>query len=129
MLQKMAWAYGGLFVAVGILGFVSAIAPGSMLFGAFAVGTFNNIAYLIAGAFGLVAARSSQKHSLLYFKLFGIVFAIATVAGFIQGNSVLGLMTVNAADNFFHLIVAAVALWAGFGSAQQMQGPHNGVAA
>ena len=55
----------------------------------------------------------------LYFKVFGIVYALITVLGFIQGNTVLGLMAVNMADNLLNLVIALVALWAGFGSKEE----------
>jgi hypothetical protein len=43
------------------------------------------------------------------------VYALVTVVGFVQGNTVLGILPVNLADNFLHLVIAAVSLYLGFG--------------
>jgi hypothetical protein len=51
----------------------------------------------------------------LYFQVFGVVYGLVTVVGFLQGDTVLGLIGVNMADNVLHLAIAAVALYAGFG--------------
>ncbi len=116
MIQKMAWAFGVFFLLLGILGLVPSLAPGESLFGTFAVDVMGNAVYLLTGALAILAAWGSGLYARLYFKVFGLVYAIVTVIGFISGDTILGLMTVNTADNFLHLLIALIALWAGFGA-------------
>lgn len=115
MLQKLAWVFGIVFILIGILGFIPAVTPGGLLLGIFSVDAMHNVVHLVSGVLAILAAWSSVSYSRLYFKVFGVVYAIVTVIGFVQGDTILGLMMVNMADNVLHLVIAAVALWAGFG--------------
>lgn len=116
MIQKMAWAFGIFFILIAIAGFVPAFVSGGLLFGTFSAGATQNVAYLVSGALALLAAWGAGGYPRLYFKVFGILYALATIIGFLQGDTVLGVLTVTAADNFLHLVIAAIALWAGFGA-------------
>jgi hypothetical protein len=111
MIQKIAWVFGVVFIVIGVLGFVPSLAPDGSLFGVFSFDAMLCAIYLVSGALALLSAWSSVGHARLYF-----VYAIITVVGFIQGDTVFGLLTVNTADNVLHLVIAAVALWAGFGA-------------
>lgn len=118
MVKKAAMALGAVLLVVGILGFVPPLVTEDsmgipMLLGIFMVGTIHNIIHIASGVAGLVGSRTSQYASL-YFKVFGIVYALVTVVGFIQKDTVLGLIDVNLADNLLHLAIAAVSLYFGF---------------
>jgi hypothetical protein len=114
--QKLAKLFAIVFVLVGVLGFVPGITTDGHLLGIFEVNTLHNIIHL---ATGLVAfwAANSVSNSRLFFKVFGIVYLLVTVLGFMQGG-VLGLIDTNMADNLLHLVIAAAALYAGFGMKQ-----------
>jgi hypothetical protein len=43
-----------------------------------------------------------------------VVYGLVTILGFVMGGDILGLFMVNAADNLLHLVIALVALYAGF---------------
>jgi hypothetical protein len=116
MIQKLAWTFGIVFIIIGILGFVPSLTSGGLLFGVFSVDVMHNIVHLASGILAILAVRSGARYTLLYFKVFGIVYAIVTVLGFLEGDTILGLMTINMADNVLHLVIAVVALWAGFGA-------------
>lgn len=120
MLKKAALVFGVVFVLVGLLGFVPALAPKNdmgmpLLLGLFMVGVVHNLIHLLSGVFALVAGRYNEAKSRLYFQVFGVVYAVVTVVGFVQKDTVLGLIHVNLADNFLHLVIAAAALALGFG--------------
>lgn len=115
MIQKLAWVFGIVFIVIGILGFIPSLVPGGLLLGVFSVDAMHNIVHLVSGVLAILAAWGSVRYARLYFKVFGIVYALVTVIGFIQGDTILGLMMINTADNFLHLVTAVVALWAGFG--------------
>lgn len=120
MFKKLATLFGIVFVVVGILGFIPALSPmhgGGMryLLGLFMVGGVHNIIHLLSGIAALVAAGISEKYAQLYFRIFGVVYALVTITGFIQKTTVLGIIDVNTADNFLHLGLAVVILAIGFG--------------
>ena len=114
MLQKLAWIFGIVLLAIGILGFVPGITSDGMLLGIFQVDALHNVIHLLSGALAIGAAMGAGAYARLYFQVFGVVYALVTVVGFVQVDTVLGFITVNMADNLLHVLIAAVALYAGF---------------
>jgi hypothetical protein len=117
-LKKFALVFGVVLLVVGVLGFVPALTPKNsagmpLLLGLFMVGSLHNIIHLLSGAGALVGSKS-DSYAKLYFRIFGVVYGLVTVIGFIQGNTVLGLINVNLADNLLHLVIAASSLYLGF---------------
>lgn len=115
MLKNLAWVFGVVFLVIGLAGFVPALTPGGHLLGIFDVSPIHNIIHILSGVAALGLASSGEKGAQMYFKVFGVVYALVTLIGFIQGTTVLGLIGVNVADNLLHLAIAAVSLYAGFG--------------
>ena len=118
MVQKAAMAFGIVFVIIGIGGFLPFLVTKDsmgmeMLLGIFMVGALHNVIHLASGVAAL-AGSASAKYARLYFQVFGAVYALVTILGFIQGDTVLGILPVNLADNFLHLAIAASALYLGF---------------
>lgn len=116
--QKWAWTFGIVLLVVGILGFIPGITTDDgHLLGVFHVDTMHNIVHILSGIIALWTAASSASASRMYFRIFGIIYALVMVAGFIQSGDdmVLGVMANNMADNILHLVIAALALWIGFG--------------
>lgn len=119
MLRKSAMVLGAVLLLVGILGFIPALAPENsdgmpVLLGLFMVGALHNVIHLATGVAGLLGSKT-EKYASLYFKVFGVVYAVVTIVGFIQKDTVLGLIHVNLADNLLHLAIAAFSLYMGFG--------------
>jgi hypothetical protein len=112
-IQKFSWIFAIVFIAVGALGFVPGITTNGHLLSIFEVNTLHNIIHL---ATGVVAAfmASSANNARLFFKVFGVVYAVVAIVGLVQGTTVLGLIGVNMADNLLHVVIAALALWLGF---------------
>ncbi len=119
MVQTLAWVFGVVLTLVGVLGFVPGITSDGMLLGIFSVDGLHNIIHLVSGLAALAAAWG-MWNARLYFQVFGVVYGLVTVVGFLQGDTVLGLIGVNMADNVLHLLIAAVALYAGFGMKEDM---------
>lgn len=115
--QKLAWIFAVVFILIGILGFIPGITSEGMLLGVFMVDTMHNIVHLLSGVVAALTAGASAKASRTYFQVFGIVYAVVTIWGFFM-SPVLGFLHVNGSDNILHLIIAVVALWAGFGMKQ-----------
>lgn len=119
MVKQAARAFGVVFVLIGILGFVPGITStnsdgAKLLLGIFAVNAVHNLIHLLSGVAALIGS-GSEGYARTYFKVFGVVYAIVTVVGFAQGNTVLGIIPVNLADNLLHVVIAVAALYLGFG--------------
>lgn len=119
MVQKLAWVFGIVFLAVGVLGFVPALTPGGYLLGLFMVDPLHNVIHIASGLLALGAVLMGN-YARLYFQVFGVVYAVVAVVGFLQGDTVLGLIMTNMADHVLHLVIAVVALWVGFGMKDRM---------
>jgi len=120
MYKKIALVAAAVFLLIGVLGFVPAFTTTDsmgmpLLLGLFMVGTLHNIIHLASGAAALAAGLTSEKASKLYFQIFGVVYLVVTIAGFLGGDTVLGVLPVNLADNFLHLFLAVAGLAIGFG--------------
>lgn len=112
-LRVLAFLFGVVFLALGVLGYMPAYTPDGLLFGYFHVDNVHNIVHIISGVIGLLAAASSGAYSKLYLQIFGILYGIVTVCGFVFSGD-LYIMHVNMSDNILHLAIAVVALYFGF---------------
>lgn len=118
MLKNVVLVVSVVFVLVGLLGFFN-----DPVLGVFEVDAVHNWVHLLTGVIGLVMAFMGEGNAKMFAKVFGVVYALVTIVGFVQGDSVLGIFAVNMADNVLHLVLAVVLLWAGFmGSKQAMPG-------
>lgn len=112
--KSYAQVLGIVLTIVGILGFIPGItthAPNGDLLGLFAVNGTHNIVHLLSGLIGIAAGFSpNRNHAKLYALVFGIVYGIVTIIGLIQGNTVLGLIPVNIADNILHIVITVASL-------------------
>lgn len=116
MLTKFAKVFGFVLLAVGVLGFVPALRPDNNLLGLFHVNTIHNLIHIASGLVALFAGYSEERASRLYFQVFGVVYALVTVLGFISGDkNILGLVANNMFDNLLHILIAGTALTLGFG--------------
>jgi hypothetical protein len=105
---------GVVLVAAGIIGFFyeSSFTTDDSLrgavFGLLDVNGWHNVVHIATGLLGIVMARTLAS-ARTYCLLFGIVYALVCVWGFISGNdgSVLAIVPVNTADNVLHLLLAA----------------------
>jgi hypothetical protein len=107
-----ATVFGIVFIAVGILGFI----PNPLVSetGLFAVNTNHNLVHIISGAVLLAGVYSTLGASLAL-KIVGIVYGAVAVLGLYVGpGMLLGLVHINAADNYLHVLLAVVILAAGF---------------
>lgn len=111
--KTAALVIGIVFIAVGILGFIPN--PLASPTGLFAVNTMHNLVHLISGIV-LLAGLYSFGASLAL-KIVGIVYALVAILGFfIVGDDgmMLGMIHVNEADKWLHVVLAVVILLAGF---------------
>ncbi len=111
---------GGLaLIAAGILGFFfggSDFAAGSGVSGkefiVFEVNGWHNVVHIATGAF-LVVMSPKPASAAAGALAFGLAYVVVTVWGFIDGNDVINLVSINAADNWLHLALAVAGIVVG----------------
>jgi hypothetical protein len=108
-------------VLAGVLGFVvdAGFDTGSNIQGdklvLFEVNGIHNLIHIASGAV-LLAASARWSSAKLVAIAFGVVYGLVTIIGLIDGETVLGLIPVNGADNVLHIALTALGLYAGFTS-------------
>lgn len=107
--KNAALALGAVLTVVGILGFLMP----SPLFGLFEVDTTHSIVHLATGLIGVWAAMSGPNAARMYLIVFGVVYGVVAALGFLTASPVLGLLHVNAADNWLHAVIAVASLYVG----------------
>ena len=120
MVKSLAILFGVVFIAIGILGFVPAIAPDGMLLNIFHVNTAHNVVHLATGIVALLCAMGGVGASRTFFQIFGIIYANVAILGFVKGDDInIWIISNNVADTWLHVVIAVVSLFLGFGSAKQ----------
>jgi hypothetical protein len=117
MIKSAAILFGIVFLVVGILGFVPAVAPDEMLFKIFHVNAAHNIVHIASGIIFLLAAMAGVGAAKTWFKVFGIIYAVVAIWGFAVGTgNTLWVVSNNPAATYLHVVLAAVMLFLGFGT-------------
>ncbi len=124
MAKKAAKIFGIIFLLVGALGFVSNPIVG--MGGMFHTNMMHNIVHLLIGLVLLLTAGTEAK-AKLWLKIVGIVYLLVAVLGFMSlGDNttanLLGLVEVNSADNWLHLVLGLILFILGMGGSK-MQTP------
>ena len=116
MAKTMAILFGVVFLVVGILGFVPAVTKDQMLLGIFHVNPAHNCVHLLSGVVALLCGMSGVGASRWYFRIFGLVYALVAILGFLKPGDtmLLGLISNNMATTWLHVAIAAVSLLIGF---------------
>jgi hypothetical protein len=115
MIKTAAVLFGIVFILIGILGFVPGVTDNQMLLGIFHVNATHNVVHLLSGAAALFAGMTSTGASRIYFRVFGVIYGLVAVLGFMMGDGMLlGLISNNTADTWLHVAIAAVSLILGF---------------
>ena len=119
--QLYALLFGATLLLAGLLGF---IADSSFDFGdgiqgddlvIFEVNGTHNLVHIASGVLGLMLMGSAAG-ARAYALGFGAVYLLVTIIGFVDGSDVLGLIPVDAADNFLHLAISLTGIAAGLAS-------------
>jgi len=120
MVKTLGMLFGIVFLAVGILGFVPGVTTNDMLLNIFMVNKAHSIVHIASGAVFLIASMSGAGAARLWFQLFGIIYAIVAVLGFMTPNGMLlGVISNNPADTYLHVGLAVAMLLIGFATPKQ----------
>lgn len=123
MQKSLALVFAVAFLALGIAGFVPALAPanadGQMLFGIFQINTAQSVIHLLTAAAAFVGFLAGSYYAATYHKVFGVVYLAVALWGLPGLMStfdgvLFGLIHVNLATELLHIAIAAVSLYAGF---------------
>ncbi len=116
--QKFATTFGGVYVLVGILGFVSFFGGTTdqtpeFLLGIFGVTAMHNVVHLLVG-FGFLAGAQSDRSARLVSMTIGAVYTLVGIIGVLNLAIVNDLLNINLADNMLHFATGLLALAIGF---------------
>jgi hypothetical protein len=107
---------GAVFILIGLLGF--AMDP---ILGLFGIDTMHNIVHIGSGILAFFLAAKGEDGAALFGKIMTVVYGLVTVLGFLAPvgfidpqMKLLGLMDINGADNFLHLLLTALFAYIGF---------------
>jgi hypothetical protein len=119
--KTAALAIGAIFILVGLLGFIDNPIIGDSDKAIFHADTLHNWVHIISGVLFVLVAVASPASASMVLILFGIVYTIIGIVGFISIGSdgmgkVLGFLHVNGADNFLHVALGVIILFAGIAS-------------
>jgi len=128
MVKKSVLVLGVVLALVGVLGFVPGVVMDNMLLGIFAVDTIHNIVHLASGVLAILFAMRGEGQAKLFAKVFGVVYGLVAVLGFVASDLLMSIMAVNMADHVLHVVLALAFLYLGFvakgsGSPMMSSGP------
>ena len=118
--KTAAIVIGLVFLAVGLLGFVSNPIVGASHDAIFHTDKVHNIVHIVSGALFILIALAAPGSASTFLKVFGIVYlglgiyGIATM-GSAETQKLLGFLHVNKADNYLHIGLGIIIFLAGLG--------------
>jgi hypothetical protein len=127
VVRKFALYFGGLYLAVGVVGFLPFLGgspnlEGKKLLGIFTVNLIHNLVHLVIGVAGITMSRS-LGNATLFAKGVGVfLLAIGLIGIFnfpIFANTKDAFLPIGGIDVLLHLATGALALYVGFMAAEE----------
>ncbi|MCC5831574.1 MAG: DUF4383 domain-containing protein [Chlamydiales bacterium] len=116
-MRPFAFIIGIIFLIIGIAGFVPHLVVEDRLADVFRVNIWLNTLHVVSGILAFAAGFSRRIILRLYYQIFGILYALLAVLGFIYvEEDILGFLANNNPDTWFHVIIAIACLILGYGS-------------
>ncbi|MBL8091229.1 MAG: DUF4383 domain-containing protein [Anaerolineales bacterium] len=125
-MQRLAWVYAIMFGLLGSLSYIPFINDeNGVTLGIFSLQWYDNLLHYASGLWAAIAAWRSHKDSVFYFKLFGIIYGLDGVLGFLTGSGYLdggiflqGITDYSWSLKFFanipHIAIGGIAVFIGF---------------
>src|SRR5205814_9544862 len=95
MAKTHAHLFGVVFLLIGILGFVPAVAPNEMLLNIFHVNAAHIAVHLPTGIVALLAGMAGVGASKTFFKIFGVVYGLVAALVFVAADGTLLCLSSN----------------------------------
>jgi hypothetical protein len=133
--RAFGWTYFALFVAVVAIGYVPAFEDDQgRLFGLFTLDLYDDSLHLASGVWAGIAAALSRDAARIYFRIFGPLYFLDGVMGFLLGSGYLDLgiflygpLDLPIETRFFanlpHLLIGGIAIWLGYFLARRSPEP------
>ena len=125
MAKTTAMVLGWIFLVLGVLGFIPnpLVGEGAL----FHTDALVNIVHLVLGVILLwVVYKAVAKVGTVSWVL-GVILVILAVLGFVSDSGmVLGLLEVNGAHNWLHLVLGLLLVWAGLSARKAAPAPMGG---
>jgi hypothetical protein len=119
--KSAALILGVIFIAVGALGFVDNPIIGESQDAIFHADQLHNIVHIVSGVLFVLVALAAPGSARGFLILFGLVYLALGIIGYVQFGKegmgkVLGVLHVNANDNYLHMALGVVIILAGLAS-------------
>lgn len=111
MTQKFTLGLGIVFIVVGLLGWLGGSHDHHFII--FGVNASHNLVHMLSGIAAVAAGLHSFKAARLFCLVFGVVYGLVTIGGFLAIPAVVQMLNLNMADNFLHLAITVSCLGVG----------------
>ena len=111
MAKKFSLLLGTVLLAVGVVGWMTGGHDHNLII--FGINMKHNVVHILSGALALLAGFAGAKCAKAYCLVFGAVYGLVTVGGFLNIAPAVSLLNLNTADNFLHLAISATCLYVG----------------
>ncbi len=116
-MRPFAFIIGIIFLIFGVAGFVPQLIVHDHLMEVFRVNTGLNVLHVASGVLAFIAGFSTRFIVRLYFQIFGVLYAILALLGFVYGEGeIFTVLANNSPDTWFHVIIAIPCLILGYGA-------------
>jgi hypothetical protein len=117
--KTLALVIGVIFIAVGLLGFVSNPVIGESPDAIFHADATHNYVHIVSGVLFVLVALAAPAFSGSFMKIFGIIYLAIGIMGLVKFGTdgmgeLFGFLHVNGPDNLLHIGLGVVIFLAGF---------------
>lgn len=126
MAKTFAIIFGIVFVLVAVLGFMDTGLVG--MDGLFMTDMLHDLVHLIIGLVLLAVAFTAPQNSAKWLKIFGVIYLLLAVLGLLlipSGGELLGLVAMNTADHWLHIVLGVVLVAVGVMAGKRGGAPTN----
>ncbi len=134
LMRKLGWVYAVMFFFIAALNYIPGLTDADgLLFGLFQLELHDDLLHLGSGIWAAIAAWLSTRATVIYFKLFGVVYGLDGVVGMITGWGYLdgGIITHTGSPhthdmmtrlmtNLPHILIGGIAVFIGFVISRQV---------
>lgn len=108
MAKKTAVIFGIILILIGITGLLPNPIIGAGGKAIFETNLGHNLLHLLMGVVMLVMATKGEETATLSFKIFGAIFLLTGILGFVMKSPLFGIVAYNSADNWANLMIGIV---------------------
>ena len=112
MIKTFTLGLGVVLLGVGVAGVLSGGHAHHLA--VFGINASHNAVHILSGIAGIVTALMGLKAAKYFCLIFGAVYGLVTLAGFMNLPQVVSMLNLNTADNWLHLAIAGACLYFGF---------------